>query len=844
MTKCGVSSLYVIKRDGRSEPFNFAKVEKVVKYAAEGLNIDISEFFNEFQFLFRNGITTKELQTNLINTANKMVYRKGQIRPEYSILANRLFLMDFWKEIRLQRETQFASSQSDDDQQVRFDEYGMFKRAEHWVEYVRKLVELGIYDERLLKISKDVMAKLYVYAKELNRERGHHFMWNNFIYQSQKFVKSYLIHYEGKPVETFDEALLLLSILGFYKDYRYDKELFIKNVQEFYKHLTDYHFIPATPQLLNLRRAYGNLSSCNILDIHDNIESIYYSLTQCALISKNAGGIGVYAGRLRPSGSYLMGNRGQSNDVRLWFKLLEDTAIAVNQGGNRKGAITIALPIWHKDVVEFIASRKPLGEKRLKLFDIFQQVVVPSYFIEKVKEKGDWYLVDHYEIQKVANELGMSIDLIDTYGDEFKENYQKVEELIKQGKLKNFIKIKATQLLQQIFDAFLASGFPYIFFEDNANDYSPFKEKIHCGNLCVESFSPFRNTNPEGRKPHEGIPDDQLGYVHSCNLFSLNLPKLYEDGILFDDKKLNDVMKLVVRYMDNILEIANPPIEEIYKHNSEYRTIGIGYLGFADLMVKLSMDENQLYTYQFTNRSIGDEQKKQELKDRVFGLIKRVFGRIAFYGMKASIQLAKERGYAPKYKQTKWHDGILLGRFDTNRLSASELSEIFCVDESEVSKLLRNLKRYGIRNTMLFNAPPNTSTSLYAGVSASIFPPYNVIQAETQKKGTYITFPRYVDVGLLYYHSYINSDDNDMYDITEIVAEIQKYIDSGISFEYVINRDKLKGRDLVKFLYKFFMKSHKLGIKALYYARSRTTSNNGQSTNGKDGKSDCIACAN
>jgi ribonucleoside-diphosphate reductase alpha chain len=116
MTKCGVSSLYVIKRDGRSEPLNFAKVEKVVKYAAEGLNIDISEFFNEFQFLFRNGITTKELQTNLINTANKMVYRKGQIRPEYSILANRLFLMDFWKEIRLQRETQFASSQSDDDQ--------------------------------------------------------------------------------------------------------------------------------------------------------------------------------------------------------------------------------------------------------------------------------------------------------------------------------------------------------------------------------------------------------------------------------------------------------------------------------------------------------------------------------------------------------------------------------------------------------------------------------------------------------------------------------------------------------------------------------------------------------
>jgi len=253
----------------------------------------------------------------------------------------------------------------------------------------------------------------------------------------------------------------------------------------------------------------------------------------------------------------------------------------------------------------------------------------------------------------------------------------------------------------------------------------------------------------------------------------------------------------------------------------------------------VSLDENQLYTYQFTNRALGDEQKREELKSRLFNLIRRVFGRISFYGMNASIQLAKERGYAPKYRNTKWSDGILLGRFDTNKFSVEELSKIFNVSESEVNELIKNLKKYGIRNTMLFNAPPNTSTSIYAGVSASILPPYNIIQAETQKKGTYITFPRYVGTGLPYYHSYINRNDNDMYDVIEFIAEVQKYVDSGISFEYIINRDKLKGRDLVKFLYKLLFKSHKLGIKTLYYARSRTTSSSSQND-----KSGCIACAN
>ena len=160
MTKSNITGLYVRKRNGELEPFNFYKVEKVVNCASKGLSIDKEEFYGEFQFLFRNGITTKELQTNLINTANKLVYKSKQIRPEFSILANRFFLMDFWKELRLQREQQYSTSCSESEHQIRFDEYGMFKRAEHWVDHVRKYVELGIYDEKLLKISLGLSTKL------------------------------------------------------------------------------------------------------------------------------------------------------------------------------------------------------------------------------------------------------------------------------------------------------------------------------------------------------------------------------------------------------------------------------------------------------------------------------------------------------------------------------------------------------------------------------------------------------------------------------------------------------------------------------------------------------------
>ena len=834
----------VIKRDGKEEQFSQQKIEKVIKFTSTDLNLDLNKFYEQFSFTFKNRISTKEIHKNLISTANQLTIdvETNTVNKDYSIMANRLYLLDIWKTIKLEREKEYNTLT---------DDFGMFKNSNDWIKlHLEKYVNLGIYDERILKINKDILRSLYNYAKKVNAdfEPYQHFLWNNYYYQTLKFYKSYIIKYENKPIETFEEALLLISILGFYPDYNKDKDLFISNVKKFYTYLAKYYYIPATPQLLNLRRKKGNLSSCNILNIYDNLESIYYSLWQVAEIMKNAGGVGVYL-HLRPSGSWLLGNPGNSNHIQLWNRLFNDTAVAVNQGGMRKGAITIGLPIYHKDIEGFIQSRNPLGEHRFKLFDIFPQVIINKAFIKRLKENKSWYLIDTYEVKKK-----LDIDLDELFSEEFENAYNKIEEEIKKGNITNYIEVSPIKLLSSIFKSITSSGLPYITFDHNVNDYSPYYEKIYSLNLCVESFSPFKNTNPEGKKPGDYIKEEEIGYIHSCNLFSLNLPRLYEDNILFDDEKYFEVVYLATRYMDNILDISNPPLKEISKHNKLFRTIGIGYLGFADLLVKLSIDENKLYTFFPTKKSAGDKALYEEYKSRLFDIIKKVFGRTAYFVMKSSINLAKERGKPEGYDRTKYKDLILLGRHKLHwykypedgldsividELEAKTLPSFFGfkpTDEiiKDMYETFTDLMKYGIRNTMMLNCPPNTSTAIYAGTTASILPVYSLYTKESQQSATYLVFPRYIEYSL-FYDIYKNITIEDISDIVDFISKVQEYIDSGISFEYPINVNIIKKENIPEYLLKLFLEAESKGIKALYYGRPITT----------QGKEDsCESCAN
>ena len=1144
----------VIKRDGRKEPFNMNKIIKMFKFCSYGLNIDEKKFWDEFKFNLRNNITTKEIQEVLISTANKLSALDTNRVKDYSILAGRFYLLDFIKDLKIAREKEYNTLT---------DDAGFFKNTFDWINHLENYIEKGIYDERILKISKDTLRQLYVYAKKIQLDYDYnftYFMWNDFYYQVRKFIKSYITFYNNKPIETPAEALLLISILGFYPEYKRNKDKYLEYVKKFYKYLLDRLVVPATPQLLNLRRNKGNLSSCNILDIKDNLESIMYSYWQIAEISKRAGGLGIYLGRIRPEGSYFQGNKGATNNILSWCKIIDDILVAVNQSNKRFGAGTVALPIWHMDILDFIHMRNPIGEIRMKMFNLYPQIIIPDIFFERLRKNDYFTLIDHYELKMKYN-----IDLIDVFDEEFRKNYLEAEKLVIEGKVRGK-RIKAREIYRQIIKNIISTGMPYIFFEDNVNKYSPFKEQIKCGNLCVapdtkiltkeygyievkkvagqilevwngvewsksaifktgnnysdwyeieftngekiivtdyhrwyvrgdkarpyrsktkvkrtfelsegdvlekwnlpvvegykileyayenglftaegtaydsvdciylydkkrklidylsgyyrtysskknnrievyykkgvlkdkffvpdssytiesrirwleglfdgdgtvakngntytlqlssnnfefllnvkrmldtlgiqskivdgckagycsmpdgkggykdyycketrrilisaynlsklielgfnpkrldlkgrkipnrdanqfvrvksirkldgfisdsycffepklnrgilngvltgncmESYSPFNNTNPEGHKPGDKVEDEKIGYMHSCNLISINVPNLYEKGILFDNSKLKEFVEMVVRYMDNIIDIAEHPVYEIKKHNTEYRTIGIGFVGFADFLVKYSIDNNTLYAYRLTNRNID--------KDKFFELIKNVFGRVAFYSMYASALLAKERGKAPKFDETRWKDGILLGRYFID----DELEDIFNVPHSDVKEFREIFKKYGIRNTMLLNCPPNTSTSIYAGTTASIFPPFNLIQTEKQSTGVYIVFPKYIQEGLFFYDEYSKFTEQDLYDIIEFVSFVQKYIDSGISFDYPVNiRDGFINKDEVgRIIGQFIYNSWKKGVKTLYYARIVAKDNSEISS--ENNKSECISCAN
>jgi ribonucleoside-diphosphate reductase alpha chain len=722
------------------------------------------------------------------------------------------------------------------------DEFGHFKKfKDFWHVHLKKYVDKGIYDERIFKVPYRVARDLYN-TLIVDYIRNNDPLRNALHYQIEKFMNHYLIEYNNEPIETFEEVWFLQSLLGFLPsviNYGADWSEYKEKVITHFKYLSEFLIVPATPQMMNLRKKGGNLSSCFILDVNDTTESIVHTQSQIALISRNAGGVGLYLGKLRPSNSWIKGNKGLANSISEWIKLYETTIYDFNQGGKRKGSITMALPVWHKDIFDFLeAIDTDIGNPTRKSPNFFPQVVIPGYFFKYLREGKDWYLIDLHEITEV---LGYKdLDLNECGANEEEEKYNQIVELIKQGKVKNYRKVNPREIIKKIFYYWNRKGVPYIFFKDNANIYGPYDHTnsnyiIHNSNLCIENLSPFKNTNP---KNIYCITDDELGYIHTCNITNVNLLKLYQKGILFDDKELYKFVKHLYEYMDNLLDLADIPIKESKKHNQLFRTVTSGFIGLADLFALLSQELRTYIGYRMTYRT-------GRPVDDVLKQIDRIFGRFMLLAVLSSTELAEERGAAPLWKEaTKYKDKIILGRYDLKDTETKEFLQNIFEDKEFgkqiVEKIERNLEDYGIRNTLLANCPPNTSTSILAGATAGILPPYHLYQLEEKKQGIYVSFVPLYDTHKLFYDTYTGfSTEQDYENLIDIVSRIQEWIDSGISFEITVNHNHFDTSEKLTRLYtKILAYSYKKGIKALYYIRHIL----------KDGttskKEECENCAN
>ncbi len=737
--------IQVIRRDGTSTALNISKIRAVVDWACAKLNANSIALEAGLTTRLRDGISTREIQDNLVNCALEMCSPE---EPDWRYVAGRLHIWGLWKDILVSRGYQ----------------YGQYATT------VKEKVASGQYDERMSLYS---VKELEEAGNWINSDWDTDYDYAGVVLLTSRYLLSN---------ELPQEALLTCALLLALPESPENRLVWAKR---FYEAIASRKVSLATPILANLRVPKGSLTSCFIVALDDNLESIFREITNAARISKNGGGVGANVSRIRATGSVVMGKPNASGGVIPWIKLLNDTAIAVNQGGRRAGAVTVGLDIWHLDVPEFLEMQTENGDQRRKAYDIFPQLILPDEFMRRVMDKSDWTLVDPYEVR-----TNLGIELAELWGEEFEKAYALIESQVDK-KITLYKQVNARELFKEIMRSQVETGMPYLAFKDTINRANPNK---HAGyipgvNLCTESFS---NVTP-GQD------------AHCCNLVSLNLANI-------EATELEDCCQISVRILDNTIELTSPPFEDAANHNNKYRTIGVGAMGLADWLAK--------------NRFSYDHLTQ----------ISHLFEDIGYYCTQASMKLAKERAPYNAFAGSDWSKGLLIG---------SKPVEWFKENAAQPERWLKlsdDIQTYGIRNSHITAIAPNTSSSLVQGCTASVLPVYSRLFYDKWAKGTVPIAPPFINNCFWFYPENKNLDQNK---VVKAVATIQQWIDTGISMELLFNLnhgvyfpDQPDRGLTAKDIFDTLVLSWKEGCKAVYYVRTV------QKDNFKESDAGCSACAN
>lgn len=726
---------------------------EIIKICEE-LEIDLQSFEKYLDSIYSQGISSEKIQDILINYAVSMTSFE---ESDWTYLAGKL----------LMRKTQEGVFKN------RGFSYGNF------YETIKKMVELGVYDSRLKEYGEEEIREL---EKEIDISR-------DMIYDyagANMFVNRYLLKYDGKIFELPQEVFMCIAMLLAINE---DNRVFV--AKNFYNALSLKKISLATPILANLRVPNGNLSSCFITAMDDNIESIFYNIDTIAKISKNGGGAGLNISRIRAKNSMVNGYHNASGGVIPWIKIINDTAVAVNQQGRRAGAVTVALDSWHLDIESFLELQTENGDQRGKAYDIYPQVVVSDLFMERVEKNLEWTLLDPYEIR-----MKYGVELCELYGKEFEKKYLEIEK-DRDITLKKVV--KARELFKEIMKTQIETGMPYIFFKDRANlmNHNSHVGMIGNGNLCMESFSNFSPSRDfkESIDGNSGVRKVNLGEVHTCNLVSLNLAEI-------EREELEKNVSIAVRILDNTIDLTKTPIKESDKHNRNYRAIGVGTMGLADYLAR---------EYMIYEDSILD--------------IDELFEEIALYSLKSSALLAKERGSYPMFKGSQWDRGVFFQKDEKWYLENSKFSQKW----KEVFELV---KEYGIRNGELTAVAPNTSTSLLMGSTASVNPTFSRFYIEKNQKGAVPRVVKYLKDRAWFYPEFKNVDPQTY---VKIMGIIGKWTTQGVSMELIFDLNKnIRAKDI----YDTLMTAWKEGCKSVYYIRTIQ-----KSTNIMNEKEECESCS-
>ncbi|QHE61043.1 ribonucleoside-diphosphate reductase subunit alpha [Rossellomorea vietnamensis] len=713
-------------------------------------NLDFTEFDKKITMYAdqQEEWTSEQLHHFMILTA---IERITALEPDWTYVAASLYIKDLYEGIS------FSRGKSKENLSGSF------------YEMVKELTEANLYSPSLLdSYSKEEVDYL---GSILDFDRDQLFTYIGIVTLAERYLTK---SHNGKVLELPQERFMVISMTLCMNE---EKEKRISLIEEAYWALSNLYMTVATPTFANAGKSHGQLSSCFIDTVEDDLRSIYDSNTDVSTLSKNGGGLGIYLGKVRSRGSDIKGFKGVSSGVIPWMKQLNNTAVSVDQLGQRQGAIAVYLDVWHKDIFPFLDTRLNNGDERQRTHDLFTGVSLPDLFMEQVEKREDWYLFDPHEVKGV---MGFSLeDFCDeTSGaGSFREKYW---ECVAHPTLSREV-VPAIEIFKRIMISQLETGTPYMFYRDTVNrmNANPHKGMIYCSNLCTEIAQNMSATVMEEEVIQDGkiVTYKSPGDYVVCNLASISLAKT-----ILDDE-LERVVSIGVRLLDNVIDLNDLPVLQAQITNQRYRGIGLGTFGWHHLLALkgLKWESSQAVDY-----------------------CDSLYEEIAYYTIKASHELAKEKGSYPYFDDSDWATGDYFLKRDYSSERWMELKD--------------GIKDKGIRNGYLMAVAPNSSTSIIAGSSASIDPIFRLQYSEEKKDYKIpVTAPDLSPETTWYYKTAYQVDQHWS---VEQNARRQRHIDQGISFNLYVRND-IKAKDLLD----LHLDAWKSGLKTTYYVRSTSVSN-------------------
>src|SRR5690554_931298 len=648
-----------VEIDGRREPLERTRLVPIVEAACVGLvDVSVDEIVQAAMRDLYDGIPLGEVHKALVMAARSRIERE----PAYNQVAARLQLHQIRREV-------LGEEVAQDDMRARY--------RTALVEFIQRGVDAELLDPRLAQFDLDRLGE----ALDARRDLQFGYLGLQTLYDR------YFLHVDEQRIE-LPQCFFMPLAMGLALD-EADREA---RAIEFYEVLSRFEFMSSTPTLLNSGTWHPQLSSCYLTTVSDDLDGIFQAIKENALLQKFAGGLGNDWTPVRALGARIKGTNGKSQGVIPFLKVVNDTAVAVNQGGKRKGAVCGYLETWHLDIEEFLDLRKNTGDDRRRTHDMNTAHWIPDLFMKRVMENSEWTLFSPSDVP----------DLHDKFGQAFEEAYTEYERRADLGEIKLFKRIPAVQLWRRMLSMLFETGHPWITFKDACNVRSPQQHVgvVHSSNLCTEITLNTSDTE-----------------IAVCNLGSINLVNHIRNGEL-DREHLQRTITTAVRMLDNVIDINFYAVPQARQANLKHRPVGLGIMGFQDALYAQGLPYASVEAVHFADQSM-------EL--------------ISYYALQASALLARERGAYPSYQGSLWDQGIL--PIDSLELLAEQRGSRYCVldkvaqlDWEPVRQLIRE---HGMRNSNVMAIAPTATISNIVGVSQSIEPTYQNLFVKSNLSGEF-----------------------------------------------------------------------------------------------------------